>query len=324
MSTRVHLSLTPTGRLLAFLAVFVGFAANNTGNNLLFLVVAGLVALLILAAGLCYLNLSGLHLSWEGEAEGFAGGEASLVLQVGERGSRPRFRLCVGHTRCLDLGHGDTAGIPLRLRLQCRGRFDVTGLTLFSVFPLGLVRGEVALPPAVVWSFPQPRFATLAGPGEKAAAIRPDLFDHAGEFWMLVPYQEGQDGRHINWPISARCEGEWVVVAAVPRGDPVRVWLDPADLDGEALERFLGRVTGLILRARSDQASLFVWCAPAGEPSGWVSVGETSGCSRLLRWLAGLVPGHLPVPPSAAAGSGGGFAPLRIGAASFMNDGGTS
>ncbi|RCK80613.1 MAG: hypothetical protein OZSIB_2926 [Candidatus Ozemobacter sibiricus] len=308
--------------MLAFLAVFVGFAANNTGNNLLFLVVAGLVALLAVAAGQCYLNVAGLSLAWEGEAEGFVGDETSLVLQVEEGGRRSRFRLCVAQTRCLDLAQGARGTLAVRLRLQRRGRHAVTGLSLSSVFPLGLFRAEMALPPAVVWAFPQPRFAVLAGPGEKAAALRPDLFDQAGEFWMLVPYQDGQDGRRINWPISARSEGEWVVSAAVPRGDPVRVWLDPVGLVGEALERFLGQVTGLILRSRADQASLFVWCTPHGEPSGWVSVGEAGGCSRLLRWLAEVGPGPLPPPPGALSGAGTAFAPHRIDGASFAPEGG--
>ena len=352
MTPRPRLLLTPTGKLLGFLAVFLLFAANNTGNNLLFLVVAGLVALLGVAAGMALLNGAGLEAAWEGEAEGFAGGEADLRLTVTEPGRRGRLHLAVegplapvvpvagdaaaggagrggeapdrpgplGRGTAFGLDTGGTAVIPVRVWLARRGTFPIDGLKLVSEFPLGLVRVERPLPAAVAWAFPRPHPARVAGPAESPLASRPDVDDRSGDFWQLVPYQDGQDSRLINWSISARTGGEWVVANAVPREEPLRVWLDTGSLSAATIEPFLERVSALFLAARAHQTSLFAWLAPAtGEPS-WVAAREPAGCARLLRWLACLEPG--PAAPPPASPEGAGQPVVRVGPDSFRPEGG--
>ncbi|OIP24720.1 hypothetical protein AUK22_08690 [bacterium CG2_30_54_10] len=226
MTSRPRVSLSFSGKAFSLLGIFIMLAASNAGNNLLFLLSAGIFSLVGVAVGMGTLNLLGLEYSWEQEAEGFAGSQVELNLNIKEPGRRHRFLLNLGGTLLPILGFKGSARLAISLFLERRGRFEIDGLELVSGYPLGLVSVSLQLPAGVAWAFPAPKPEILRGPAESQISGRLDMFDQSGDFWMLSPYQPGQNCRCINWVISSRSDREWVVVQAIPREEPLRVWLD--------------------------------------------------------------------------------------------------
>lgn len=284
----------PTAAGIWYLLVVGGvtIGAVNTGNNLVYAVLAGMLAGLLLNNVLGEWNLRGLEvrrgLPGELFAESPAAGRWTLVnrrrlgaawrVEVGELdggGGRVTFgRVDPGVSREEGATWTFARRGPVRL-----GRVRVG-----SRFPFGLLARwrEIDLP-AELLVYPSPERAPPAdragGPGEGAPdrAARDGLGDFAG----LRAWHPGDPVRRIHWPSSARAGTPLVVQRTGEQGARVTVCLEPAD--GEAgVRRACGQV--LFHIARGDAVGL----EGAGPPHP-----PRAGASqrRLLLTALALLPG---------------------------------
>jgi uncharacterized protein (DUF58 family) len=159
---RIRLRLTGAGVLFIAFTVTAGVVAVNSGNNLLFILVAALLSLLTLSGFLAYININGLDLALRVPGEIFAGHPATVVLELTNR----KRRFCSYLLTCegddggdvlVELPPGQTGRLPVRTRFTQRGRQPVGERTLTSEYPLGLVRrGGSFAPGSTCVVYPKP------------------------------------------------------------------------------------------------------------------------------------------------------------------------
>lgn len=279
-----------------YLVILAGvtIGALNTGNNLVYVVLAALLGLLVVNNLLAEWNLRGLEVARRLPGELFAQRPATghlvltnprrwggaLAVEVEERdGGRAsaRFEEVPAH---------GTREVQATWRFPRRGPARFSLVRVGSTYPFGLLRryrdlplpGEVLVYPAPERE-PPPLAAVGDGPG---LAIRGGT-DATGEFLGLRPYQAGDPVRRIHWPLSARAGEPLVVVRAGEAGSEVMIEVD-ARRAGDARERAIGRACGRILwhSARGDAVGLSTGDATIPPASG------TAHRRRLLTVLAEL------------------------------------
>lgn len=221
---RAGLRPTRVGLYFAALALLVGVAALNTGNNGLFLVTALMLASLLGALLLAAVNLRGLAFAASQHGEVFAGRPFHLGLRVSHQGRRlPRSFLAVrldepgldGARRrprspaafVARLAPGEEAELRLETIARRRGRFRLREVRVASLFPLGFFDAgrrfglelELLVFPEI-YPRGEHRPATLSGFGAEPVARPGQGHDLLG----LRPYHRGDDPRAIHWKQSAR------------------------------------------------------------------------------------------------------------------------
>lgn len=225
------LRLTKVGLWFVLFALIVSLAASNTGNNGLYLVLALMAAVLVVAHFAAGANVRGLEVELEVPTEVFA--NRPLCFGIGVRnpgrwstrwllvvGVEPRDVVPLGPRGALvpDRRRGApifVASLPARgwsrhdleLMIEHRGRYRVRTVHVSSLFPLGFFRKGVRYPSATeLLVYPE-----IFG----ASTLRPQHSGRSGEestrrvgwgheLLSLRPYRHGDDPRAIHWKHSAR------------------------------------------------------------------------------------------------------------------------
>jgi uncharacterized protein (DUF58 family) len=195
-------------------ALGLGFAAINTGNNLLYLLVSMLLGLVVVSGVLSEQSLRGVRIEPVVPGELFAGRPALFGAKVV---NRKRWRTSYSVTIEV-LGGGHRAYLP---RLEAggarlvtwqatppaRGRQRVPGFRIMTRFPFGLFvkGGQVALA-ADVLVYPAVAPVSeawrrqLEGAGTSPARRR----GRGHDLYTLRDYRPGDDPRLIHWKSSAK------------------------------------------------------------------------------------------------------------------------
>ncbi|MBL0212621.1 MAG: DUF58 domain-containing protein [Myxococcales bacterium] len=212
-----RLSFTREGRLIVVLSVGVGFAALNTGNNLLYLLLGWLLSFIIASGILSEMTLKKLEVSRRPPPRVFAGEPFLMeVLIANQKPKRASFSIEVedltGTTpidkRCyfLKIPAGKSQRTSYRHTYARRGLYTLTGYRVATKFPFALFRKsrdvdaplDVLVYPARV-AVPRPPPRTTSR-GETTA----DRLGRRGEFFGLRERRTGDDRRDIHWRSSAR------------------------------------------------------------------------------------------------------------------------
>ncbi|HEY5924795.1 MAG TPA: DUF58 domain-containing protein [Kofleriaceae bacterium] len=212
-----RLSFTREGKIIVILSVGVGFAAINTGNNLLYLLLGWLLSFIIASGILSELTLRALTVERRPPPRIFAG-EPFLMEVVIKNGKPNRASYSIevedlqGKTpidkRCyfLKIPEAKSQRTSYRHTFVKRGLYTLTGYRLATKFPFALFRKsrdvdaklEVLVYPArVAVPRPPPRAATR---GDAVA----DRLGRRGEFFGLRERRPGDDRRDVHWKSSAR------------------------------------------------------------------------------------------------------------------------
>lgn len=212
-----RLRFTREGRIIVLLAVGVGFAAINTGNNLLYLLLGWLLSFIIASGILSELTLKRLTVERRPPPRVYAN-EPFLMEVVIENGKEKRASFSIevedmiGGTpldkRCyfLKIPPAKSQRTSYRHTFVRRGRYELTGYRIATKFPFALFRKsrdvdaplEVLVYPARV-SVPRPPPRTTSK-GEATA----NRLGRRGEFFGLRERRAGDDRRDVHWRSSAR------------------------------------------------------------------------------------------------------------------------
>jgi len=218
--------LTDGGRLglrLALLGLAVGFAAVNTGNNLLYLILSLLLGLALVSAAAACWSLRRLDVSALLPEEVACGQE--FVVGVVASGRFPLLPQTWIDVRLEGLPHGMTmsVGVPSgagrgvaseRVVAPGRGVYGNLSLSARTAYPLGLWsfrrgqawRGSLVVTPRIT-RLTKLRVlsradASGARPGLNASSIRGT--SAGSDLRKIRQYTSGDDARHIDWRSSAR------------------------------------------------------------------------------------------------------------------------
>ena len=216
-----RLKITREGRYFLGITFGVGLAAINTGNNLLYLLLGVLLALILVSGIMSELALRGLTVRRRLPTRAQVGRPHLVEIEVHNRKKRlPSYAIEVediranqpADKRCffLKVSPQSTQVAAYRRTPQRRGREAHVAFRVATRFPFGLfeksrqieVPGELIIYPAVhTVRLPPPR-ARAMGAGARAATR-----GGSDEFLGLRPYRTGDDARQIYWRRSATAGG---------------------------------------------------------------------------------------------------------------------
>jgi uncharacterized protein (DUF58 family) len=216
------LTFTREGRVYVVVTLGVGFAAVNTGNNLLYLVLGMMLGLIVISGVLSEIALRGVSVrrvlgrrAVEGEVfpveltlRNDKRRNASFSVELRDEIDGAPFK-----RRCffLRVGPNEERSIAYRCELHRRGRRAFDGIVVSTRFPFGLfektrffgLAGEVLVLPALI-DVATPRLADASHDGAGSVERR-GLGQEFRELRAMVP---GDDPRRIDWRSTARLGGE--------------------------------------------------------------------------------------------------------------------
>lgn len=257
--TTFGLRLTRAGVLYVSLTLFLGFAAVNTGNNLLYLVVSVLLGFMSLSGWLGQNNLRRLSAHLVPPREIYADRPTLCQLEIK---NPKRF----WHSFLIDITLGPiSAFVPVlprrgeqtlypEVRFPHRGIHRLGSLTIASIFPVNFFVRHREAPSdqqVLVYPRPSPVYQTTGIDLKGAAATHPQPSPGAeGDFLSVRPYA-GESLRQVHWRLSARQQELLVRQHSGTGAKPLEI--DVEQLPGPGLEKKLQQACWLVLQCDKGQ-----------------------------------------------------------------------
>lgn len=212
-----RLTFTREGRILVFLSVSVGFAAINTGNNLLYLLLGWQLSFIIASGVLSEMTLRDLRVERRAPPRIYVNEPFLMeVIVSNAKSSRPSYSIEVEDLvadvpidkRCyfLKLPAAKSQRASYRHTFARRGVYVLSGYRLATKFPFALFRKsrDVDAPMTVIV---YPARTTVPRPAARSAARGDNASNRVGrkgEFFGLREHRRGDDRRDVHWKSSAR------------------------------------------------------------------------------------------------------------------------
>ncbi len=260
------LEITRAGKLFILLTLAVGFAAINSGANLLHAIFGAMMAVIIASGMLSDAWVGAVAITRRAPGPLVAGHPGPLEVTFTATGTRPVFGLSVEDDDltvapirttpafALYVPEGRSVIRHATVTAPTRGRHRLPPAVVATRAPFGLFVKRRALPrtgavlvlPRPAGALPAPAAApkgahTDAGPGAARRA-------RTGPFHGLRPYRSGDDPRRIHWPATARSREPVVRTHEHPARGDVVLHLTPGRTGEPAFEAAVSRVTGQALR----------------------------------------------------------------------------
>ena len=311
------LKFTREGKFFVGITLGVGFAAINTGNNLLYLLLGMLLALIIVSGLMSELSLRDLTVVRRLPLRAQVGRPHLVEIEVfNHKGRVPSYAIEVedlragqpADKRCffLKISPKSAQVAAYRRTPARRGRDRHVGFRIATRFPFGLfekarevpAEGELIIYPAVdaVALPPQPAGRHAGGDASFGRG-------HGDDYLGLNLHRHGEDTRDVHWRKSAAI-GQLVMRERAREARPdVVLPLDvirPDDAKEDWSNTFERKIRDVASRAvahikRADSVTIKT---SAGET---VRADRTSGADPLLRFLALLEPSPAPAPKKTPA-----------------------
>jgi uncharacterized protein (DUF58 family) len=213
-----RLRFTREGKFFVGMTFAVGFAAINTGNNLLYIILGMMLSLILVSGILSELTLRGVHVARRVPPQIFAGRPflMGIALQNTKRrlpsfslevedllGDRPLDKKCY----FLKVPAGKTQATSYRFTFARRGVYGFHGFTLATKYPFALFRKsrDIAAPAEVI-VFPRVSEVGHLTADQMAAGegLRSHERARGDEFHGLREFRSGDDPRDIHWKVTAK------------------------------------------------------------------------------------------------------------------------
>lgn len=213
-----RLTFTRDGWLFCLVALGIGFAAMNTGNNLLYLLLAMMLSLIIASGVLSEASLRGLVVKRLPPLSVHAKTPFLMGISLQNQKTRiPSFSVEIEDyfgdnlldKKCyfLKIPSGRTQQTSYRHTLPRRGRYSFTAFRISTKFPFALFRkSRVAEFHSDLLVYPELLALTHlpASMTAQTGELSADKRGRRGRFHGLRDYRAGDDPRDIHWRSSAR------------------------------------------------------------------------------------------------------------------------
>ncbi|MDT8367980.1 MAG: DUF58 domain-containing protein [Longimicrobiales bacterium] len=257
-----RIRFTRRGATLIAGSLAVGFAAINTGNNLLYLLLGAMLGAMAVSGWLSERTLAKLTVERRVPSGGHAGEEIHLHYRI----SNGKRRLSTYALEVEEVGlpnltwvpriaAGETAHATGRATFLTRGVHPLRLLTLATEYPFGLFRKERDLTrpgEIVVWPRTDLPVQVPVGMGGRRPRARVALPSGAtgarGEYRGLREYHPGDDRRDIHWKAAARAGTLVVREYEHDASEAMWVSLDVSTPPGPASERAADLTASLLAR----------------------------------------------------------------------------
>ncbi len=250
LARRIRYKITRGGLLFTLAILVVGLGAILSANNLLFLIVATMMATLLVSGLVSRLCLAALELDFLVPEHVPAGRTVPGRLYIrNQKWLMPSFSIRVEGIRdpaspTLQSGvyfpliaAGATVEETIEVRFPRRGAYRQNGFAFSTAFPFGFLeksarvtlRREMTVYPSID---PQPGFEDLL------AGIAGEIETHyrglGRDFYRIRPYEALESARHVDWKASAHVGSLQVREFAREQEQTVEIFLDrdiPPELD---------------------------------------------------------------------------------------------
>lgn len=273
----------------------IGFAAINTGNNLLYLLLGAMLGAMAVSGWLSEQTLQRLRITRLVPRGGHVGEQIPLHYRITNGKRRlTTYALELQEPGLPDIAFaasvppGDSVSATSRPVFLNRGVYPLRQLTLATDYPFGLFRKERDIPvpgEIVVWPRVDLRVRTPAGaagrqPRADLATPAPGL-GARGEYRGLREYRPGDDPRDIHWKATARTGRP--VIREYDRDASEALWvsLDVSTPEGDGSEYAADMAASLLARMIREGA-------PVALHAGEQFVSPGSGLAQLERVLDAL------------------------------------
>ncbi len=239
LARRIRYRFTRAGVLFGLALALVVFAAVISANNLIFLILAAMLATLLISDLISRLCLAGLELDLEVPDHIPACRSVPARLYVrNHKWLIPSFSIRVEPLRAAGLESevyfplvppSSTLDETVRVRFPKRGAYRENGFAFATAFPFGFLekvarvtlRREVVVYPPLD---PQPGFAELL------AGVAGEIETHyrglGRDFYRIRPYEAFESSRHVDWKASAHTGNLQIREFAREQEQTVEIFLD--------------------------------------------------------------------------------------------------
>ncbi len=246
--------MTVAGGVYVLLTILLGFAAVNTGNNLLFLIDAAMLGFMSISGIIGLGNIRNLRLAVDFPDEIYAGIPTQLAVTLRRTGGFfPSYLLdlilCGTAVPFPVLGREGEGSSHLMVTFDRRGRGEIGTPYVSSPFPIGFFVRSMPLPVEAGFTvFPAPRqpvVETVSSGRRNRGERELPRPGSGGDLYSIDDYTGRESLRQIHWRLSARHDTLKVKQFAASGAEPVVI--DLASLPGETEAR-LGTATYLVNR----------------------------------------------------------------------------
>jgi uncharacterized protein (DUF58 family) len=229
--------LTRIGTSFVLFTVVIGFAAINTGNNALYILLSFMLGCLLLSGIASKGGLKHIVVEFEGVDEAWAQRPAHGRLRVINRSPIWNVRDLILTSRELDvplsvplIRRRSEIVLPAIYRFQRRGAVQLSRIDLYTRYPFGFflkkrrarIDGEIVVFPRLGEETSGDRFRTIEGERHTSNRI-----GGGTEIHSFTDYVRGDSLRRVHWKKSASL-GHWIIKQTeVESGRAVHVVVDP-------------------------------------------------------------------------------------------------
>ena len=235
--------ITKAGLIYIGMTIFIGVAAVNTGNSILYILLSIMLSMMAVSGFTSFLNLLGLEFEIADTSEIYAKREGFLKLKIKNKKQIPSFLLEIGISgqEKAFLGY-----LPRRyektLELTCkfedRGWEKIESISCSSFFPVGFFSRTIIKKTNLrLLVYPCPIRWDLS---LYESSLGRNLLMDKDEFKGLREYRNGDPIRLIHWISSAKI-GKLIVVEYKGNHEPI-VWLK-INGNENGLEEHIGKLT---------------------------------------------------------------------------------
>jgi uncharacterized protein (DUF58 family) len=298
------------------LGLIVYLIAVNSGAGWLYVVAAGIEAIVIVSAPLPWWNVRSIELTRRAPFQATAGEPLECALEIRNRGRLPRYLLEVedsfaegtGRAVALRIGSREPHAVRYAVESPRRGIYSGGDILVESGAPFGLfyARRRIQVSSDVVV---YPRTFDVAGlpPSAIVDAERGDRSSesstlhrgYSGELWGVREYRPGDPARLVAWKRSARGlpAGRLAVVELAQETHPplvVALDLDPR-APPEVIEMVVSLGASVLLYGIGEGREVRAHAGPENPP-----FPEEASWDNFLTWCAGLRASPPPGPKGAS------------------------
>lgn len=255
----MKVKINRSGSIFIGATIFLGVAAANTGNNLLYIVVSSMLAMMLISGISSILNIKGIEVRLIPPPEVYAGSKSSFRVIVRKRFSLPSFLVKISSVVdeiIFPLIDAKWRENKLDFLFLKRGRVDKVSINLSSDFPLGMfvrfVEVELNLS-FVVFPKPIPANFVLDSSEKEDRGIADRAVIKGYEEVKSIRKYAGEPMKLVHWKVSAK-KGKLMVKEMVEEEErSVVLSLDMVDGD---IETRLSKLTFMVLRLMDEGCSV--------------------------------------------------------------------
>jgi uncharacterized protein (DUF58 family) len=257
-----QIRFTRAGLVFTLGSFAVGFAAFNTGNNLLYLLFGSMLGLIVVSGWLSEQVIRHLAVHRRVPRGVTAGNPARIRYEVTNlRGRVPSFALEVGEATLPGRGFlplipaGEKAATRPEIRLTHRGVFPLEAVHVSTTFPFGLFKKSRDIPlkgELVVWPRSDRRLrppSPSGGRSHRSGTVPMPGHGVRGEYRGLRNYRPGDDPRDIHWRTTARLGHPVVREYDESNAETLWICLDHRGRPGQRAEAAVEMAASLAARA---------------------------------------------------------------------------